>query len=209
MTWLTDGWRGLQELGGRLCRWRIRPIWWLAAVLPLLLYAGVAVLSCFAGEQCSNPGVLGQIDHLPDLGIAALPLWVLTFGLGEESGWRGYALPRLQRGRSALSATLLLWLLWAFWHLPMFFYRYEATMVAGFATGLLAGAITLTWLYNSTGGSILAVAVWHGAFNFVTGCSACKNGSTPAILSVLIMVGAVLIVLWFKPATLSHREKQI
>lgn len=100
------------------------------------------------------------------LGLAALPLWILTFGIGEETGWRGFALPRLQRGRSALSATIILWVFWALWHLPLFFYSYEASILPGFLIGLLAGAITLTWLYNSTSGTILLVALWHGTFNF-------------------------------------------
>ncbi len=49
-------------------------------------------------------------------------LWVLTSGFGEETGWQGFALPRLQRGRSALSVTLILWIFWILWHLPAFFY---------------------------------------------------------------------------------------
>ena len=66
----------------------------------------------------------------------------MTFGLGEETGWRGFALPRLQRGHSALSATLILWALWALWHLPLFFYSYDLSVVPGLTIGLLAGAVT-------------------------------------------------------------------
>jgi membrane protease YdiL (CAAX protease family) len=151
----------------------------------------------------------GLIDFLPNLGLGALLLWILTFGIGEEIGWRGYALPGLQQGRSALSATVILWAMWALWHVPMFFYLYDVTIVVGFLLGLLAGAITFTWLYNGTGGSILMVAVWHGAFNFTTGCVACKTGVTAAVLSTLVMVWAVVVVILFKPATLSRTDKQI
>ncbi|MDZ7336120.1 MAG: CPBP family intramembrane metalloprotease [candidate division KSB1 bacterium] len=93
-------------------------------------------------------------------------LWLLTYGIGEETGWRGYALPRLQKNHSALSATVILWVFWALWHLSAFFYLYDPTIVIGFLLGVLAGAIVFTWLYNSTGGSILMVTLLHGVFNF-------------------------------------------
>jgi membrane protease YdiL (CAAX protease family) len=145
---------------------------------------------------------------MPNLGIGALFFWILTFGLGEETGWRGFALPRLQRGRSAFSATVILWALWVLWHLPLFFYSYDLAVVPGLLFGLLAGAVTLTWLYNSTGGSILVVAVWHGAFNFTTGCTVCKTSVTAAILSALVMIWAVLVMILFRPAMLSRGGKQ-
>ena len=209
VTGVTDGQKGLRELFGRMLKWRVRPMWWLVALAPLVLYALVAVVLRFAQGQWPDLAALGHIDFLPNLGAGALLVWFLTFGLGEETGWRGYALPRLQRGRSALSATVILWGFWALWHLPLFFYLYDAAIIVGFLLGLLAGAITFTWLHNSAGGSILLVAVWHGAFNFVTGCVSCKTGIAAAVVSTLVMVWAVVVVVWFKPATLSGADKQV
>ena len=208
VTGITSGRDGLRELGGRVFKWRVRPGWWLVAFAPLLLYALLAVVLRFIPGQSTSVAALGQIDFLPNLGAGALLVWLLTFGLGEETGWRGYALPRLQQGRSALSATVILWVLWALWHLPLFFYLYDATIIAGFLLGLLAGAITFTWLYNSTGGSVLLVAVWHAAFNFVTGCVTCKTGVEAAVVSTVVMVWAVVVVLWLKPARLTWVRKQ-
>jgi membrane protease YdiL (CAAX protease family) len=208
VTGLTSGREGLRELFGRMLKWRVRPVWWLVALAPLVLYALLALVLRFIPGQGADLAALGEIDFLPNLGAGALLVWFLTFGLGEETGWRGYALPRLQRGRSALSATVILWVFWALWHLPFFFYLYDVTVIPGLLLGLLAGAITFTWLYNSTGGSILLVAVWHGAFNFVTGCLACKTGLSAAVVSTLVMVWAVVVVVWFKPATLSRAGKQ-
>ncbi|RLC75834.1 MAG: CPBP family intramembrane metalloprotease [Chloroflexi bacterium] len=209
VTGLTAGRAGLKELCGRMFEWRARLGWWLVAFAPLLLYALLAVVLRFIQGQWSDLAALGQIDFLPNLGVGALFVWILTFGLGEETGWRGFALPRLQQGRSALSATIILWFFGALWHLPLFFYLYDAIIIVGFLLGLLAGAITFTWLYNSAGGSILLVAVWHGAFNFVTGCVTCKTGVAAAVLSTLVMVWAVVVVLWFKPATLARADKQV
>jgi membrane protease YdiL (CAAX protease family) len=209
VTGLTDGREGLKALWGRMFKWRVRPVWWLVALAPLVLYALLALVLRFIPGQGADLAALGQIDFLPNLGAGALFVWFLTFGLGEETGWRGFALPRLQRGRSALSATVILWALWALWHLPLFFYLYDAPILMGFLLGLLAGAITLTWLYNSSGGSILLVAIWHAAFNFVTGCVACKAGIAAPVVSTLVMVWAVVVVVWFKPARLSWVNKQV
>ena len=209
ITLLTEGRDGLRKLATRMTRWRVSIVWWLVALAPLLLYMLTAILiSIFTSEPLIRPA-LGQLDFLPELGWLALPFWILTFGIGEETGWRGFALPRLQRERSAMRATLILWILWTLWHLPLFFYSYAAAILPGLALGLLAGTITFTWLYNSTAGSVLILAVWHGTFNFVTACSVCKTGPSSAVVSALVMVWALAIVLIFKPARLSHAEKQV
>ena len=152
--------------------------------------------------------LLGQVNFLPNLGVGALLLWIFTFGFGEEIGWRGYALPRLQKDRSALSATLILAVFWALWHLPQFFYLFDTAILVGWFFGLTAGAIVFTWLYNSAEGSILMVALWHGAFNFITASKA-GEGVLAAVLSTLVMVWAVAVIIWLKPTNLSHVEKQI
>jgi len=200
MTGLVEGGEGLRNLFGRMLKWRLKPVWWLAAISPLVIYLLLGAIIGLVQRQTVDFRLLGQVDFLPGLGLAALPLWILTFGIGEETGWRGYALPRLQNGRSALAATFVLWIFWALWHLPLFFYSYVVSVLPGFLIGLLAGAIVFTWLYNSTGGSILIVAVWHGAFNFVTACTACQTGPGAAIVSALVMIWAVLVVIRYRPA---------
>jgi membrane protease YdiL (CAAX protease family) len=208
VTSLTGRREGLKDLLGRMLTWRVRALWWLVALTPLVLYVLIAAVLRFIPGGSADWAALGQIDFLPNLDAGALLVWFLTFGLGEETGWRGFALPGLQRGRSALWATVILWVLWTLWHLPLFFYLYDVTVVAGLVVGLLAGAIVFTWLYNSTGGSILMTAVWHATFNFVTGCTACKAGTAAAVLSTLVMVWAIAVVIWSKPATLSVTHKQ-
>lgn len=207
-TTLIDGSKGLRELLGRMFQWRVQPLWWVVAFSPLLLFALASITLRFVQGEWTDPSLLGQVEFLPDLGIGALILWLLTYGIGEETGWRGFALPRLQKNRSALRATFILWIFWGFWHTPAFFLVYDPSIVFGFLAGLLAGAIVFTWLYNSSAGSILIVAVWHGVFNFTTASKASKAGLIAAIISTLVMVWAVVVVIWFKPATLSHREKQ-
>ncbi|HNN07033.1 MAG TPA: CPBP family intramembrane metalloprotease, partial [Leptospiraceae bacterium] len=106
---------------------------------------------------------------------------LIFFGLGEEAGWRGFALPRFQEKMSPLRAGILLTLFWALWHLPLFLYRpgYLSMGVAGavgWVLSLLTGSILLTWFYNSSKGSILICAVFHTAMDVVfTAEAAGKN----------------------------------
>ncbi len=206
------GLAGLKDLFHRAVKWRVDAVWWLVAISPLMLFTIVAgVMSLARGPQLDF-GILGRIDFLPDLGVASLFLWLATYGFGEEVGWRGYLLPRLQRDRSAWSATLILWAIWAIWHVPSFFYLHTVTgpgTLVGFLLGVLAGAVFLTWLYNSSGGSILIVAVWHGLFDYVTACTECKSGLTAATVSTLVMVWAVVIITFFKPANLASRKRHV
>lgn len=213
-TWWSEGSGGLKHLLGRLLRWRVRPgRWWLAALAPLWLFVLVVVaLRVFRGAWV-DVAALGQVNYLPALGPAAFVFWVLTFGIGEETGWRGFALPRLQRGHSALAATLVLAVFWVLWHLPTFFYletyvQLGLTVLPGFVLGIVAGAVVFTWLYNGTQGSLLMVAVGHASLNFVT-ASPAGDQTVAAAISAVIMVWAVVVVLVWKPATLAPGAKQL
>jgi membrane protease YdiL (CAAX protease family) len=202
VTGLSRGTPGLKELGSRMVMWRVCPKWWLIAFSPLILGFGVIlILNLLTGSE-TGLSDLGMVNFLPPLGMGALPLWFFTFGLGEEAGWRGYALPRLQKGRSALAATLILAVFWALWHLPQFFYLYDPSMAVGWVIGLFAGAVLLTWLYNSAKDSILIVAIWHACFNFVTASTA-DTGALPAVLSTIVIVWAVVVIILYKPKYLT------
>jgi hypothetical protein len=140
-----------------------------------------------------------------DHNVPALP--------GVESGWRGFALPKLQRHMSALSAALIVTLFWVGWHLPRFFY-YGAYMELGFsvlpvaAYGFLALAIVLTWLYNSTRGSILMAALFHAGYSFWA-ASGAAGGLVTSTIDALLIIWAVVVVLVFGPANLFRKEKQM
>jgi membrane protease YdiL (CAAX protease family) len=202
---------GLRELVGRMVRWRVGLGWFLIALFsPALLFLlAIMIVRAWNGVW-ADFNQFGRILELPGLGwMAAWIFWTVTFGIGEETGWRGCALPRLQKDRSALSATLILCVLWAFWHVPMFFYKENYMNMGiggalGFFFTLLPGTIWLTWLYNSTRGSILMVALWHGAWNTAL---AGAEGEIPIMMSISIMVAAVLILVVARPAHLSHSDK--
>ncbi len=131
------------------------------------------------------------------LGVTALI--VVLNGYGEETGWRGYALPQLQLRFTPLTSTLILAMAWAAWHLPQFFvlHSYESFTTGqlfGFAFGLTCGAFVATWIYNRTAGSILAVVVWHGVHNAFGGTKAATAGpgTIAAVVSTCIMIQGIV-----------------
>lgn len=214
MTRLLGGMDGLRELWIRITRWRVGWTSWVIAIgIPLGLFALSLVVTVAMGNPLPDLALMGQVNYLPYLGILVLPLWIITYGIGEEVGWRGFALPRLQNGRSALGATLILGVMWSLWHLPAFFYL-ETYMKLGFAMfpmfalGIISGAVVLTWLYNTSRGSILMVALWHALFDLVSASKA-SDSTMQTIMSIVIMVLAVVIVLVLKPANLSRVAKQV
>ena len=176
----------------RTARW-----WTIGFAAPLLMFAAAQLAARAAGQAAPSWNALGHISFLPDLGPGAWWLWLATSGAGEEVGWRGFLLPRLQQRHSPFVSSVLLGIGWAGWHIPAFFYipGYAAMglrMVPAFFLGILAGAIVLTWLYNSSGGSVMAAALWHASFNFVT-ASPDAAGLAAAVTSTLVMVWAIVV----------------
>ena len=122
--------------------------------------------------------------------MVSLLVGSLAYGLGEEPGWRGWLQPYLQARHSPFKATLLLAPIWAAWHAPFFFYRFEfegAVTVVGFFIGLLAGAFWLAFLYNSTK-SVKVVALWHVLWNVANISLAAISSTAVGVLNALMMI---------------------
>lgn len=205
----TAGRKGVRDLLSRMTRWRIGCGWLLlAAFSPVLVFGAVVLVTRLITGTWQAASGFGQVAELPGLGwLVGWLAWVLTFGLGEETGWRGFALPRLQARHSARDASLILGLLWAGWHAPAFFYNYELSLfaVVAFVVSIIAGAMVLTWLFNSTGGSVLATALWHGSYNAAV---AGGDAAVSAAVTAAVILAFILIVRRYGPETLSHRPKQ-
>ena len=213
VTAMLSGRAGIRPLIASMFAWRRAPGWVLVGALsPFALFGVAAVMGRAGGAPWPVWADLGRSDDFGAIGL--LGLWAietLTFGFGEETGWRGFALPRLQRNHSAFSATVLLTLGWIVWHLPSFLYRpgYQMNFATftGWATGLFAGAIVATWLFNSSRGSVLAVALWHGALDVVY-LSRAGQGQMAVNSSIVFMVWAILVLMIAGPRYLTRRREK-
>ena len=194
---IAGGGAGFREWASRLVRGRAPRRAWMLALSPLWVLAVVAAIARVTHGSWPDPRLFGRINFLPDLGLWALPLWLVNSGLGEESGWRGFALPALGRRFSPRVASLIVALGWMLWHVPAFFYlpSYEhlgAGMAVGFFIGILSGSFLLTWLTTLAGGSALLPIVWHGLFNWTTAAPA--GGLLAAVSStVFTLLGMVAV----------------
>lgn len=182
---------------------------WLLSLSPLIIFAVSLLLNRIVAHEWFDISRFFQINEINQpFNLLAWFLPILCYGFGEEAGWRGYALPALQSKYSAFTATMILSIIWVCWHIPSFFYRYDLKGVAyiGFVLGVIAGAIWLTFLFNYTRGSILAVSVWHFTFNAVSMIGK-DELVISATMSFLIMLMAAFVLLKYKFEDLSPFQK--
>lgn len=187
----------------------LKPVPLLLALSPFVLLAGALILDyLISGRWFSLQAFLESRDIKGVGGILIYLIPMVAYGIFEEIGWRGFALPGLQKRFRAMSATLTLGLLWAGWHFPMFFYRfdYDLSTTIGFVVGLLFGAFLLTALYNSSEGSVLATITWHVSWNLV---SPLDPEGLSAYMSMGIMALVILIFSRWGWRTLSYSGKVI
>jgi membrane protease YdiL (CAAX protease family) len=171
VTGVAAGRRGVRDLLRPIGWWRVGPRWYLVALLaPLLIW-----LTAYSAVLAGAP-LLTLIREWSLLLTTFLPLVVIGLllpSLGEEPGWRGFALPRLQRRRGPLAATLILGALHGLWHLPAFFTAalgpFTATTFVTFMLTAVAGTFLYTWVYNGARGSLLLVMLLHASSNAASG----------------------------------------
>lgn len=142
VTWLVDGQAGLADLWSRITRFRVAGRWWLIAVGLPIVFAGIAlVVNLIATGVMPDMTRFGEVDYLGNIGIiGAVALWMVTYGFGEEIGWRGFAFHRLHGTIGFIKSALLIGVLWGLWHLPFFLYKdnFMALGIGGFVMYILS-----------------------------------------------------------------------
>jgi hypothetical protein len=163
VTAIAEGRSGMRTLFGRIVRARIG--WRAYGIifgLPVLLCAIAVGFMAASGRTVSLP-TAGALRELPERFVFIF----LFIGLGEEPGWRGFALPRLQKTRSPLRASLILAPIWALWHLPLMGSEFPPAIIPAFLISLLGGTLIQTWLFNRSNSSVFGQMLFHATVNTV------------------------------------------
>jgi uncharacterized protein len=218
----------VRSLLGRIVRWQVAPVWYGVAILgPFVLTLAAIALHVALGGQ--TPGLGALIGALPT--VVFVSVYMLIFvALGEEVGWRGYALPALQARHGAFVASVMLGAMWALWHMPQFFNPatlYSDLPFVLFLAYLIPFSVLITWVFNSTGGSLLMAMLVHAVMNASTqlwkvlpeysggpGSMSAADAAVATVhanlmLTVVLWVAAVGVVLVYGARNLSRKPRQV
>jgi membrane protease YdiL (CAAX protease family) len=153
---LIGGWSTVKGLLAKIVKWRVGIVWYLVALgLPLAIQLASILINPLFGSPAPT---WGNIPPVLEIIPMVLVFAVFSGPLGEEPGWRGFALPRLLSRYPALMASIVLGVLWAAWHIPLFLV--DDLSFYGTINAILA-AVVFTWLYQNTGGSVLLPILMH------------------------------------------------
>jgi len=160
LVWRHYGLGGLGSFLRRLTLWRAPILWWLFLIvgIPVLFYGGAAVKGSLSDPFPFSP----WYQVLPAMAVA------LFIGPIEEFGWRGLALPLLQRRFAPFWAGLILGVIWAIWHIPAFLLSgipQSAWSFGPYFAGIVAISVMLTPMFNAARGSLLIASLYHFQMN--------------------------------------------
>jgi membrane protease YdiL (CAAX protease family) len=168
---VTKGSDGVKDLVRSLFQWRVSFVWYLVVLLgpALTMVTAVLLYNIFAGSG-SAQNLDNWLSILPQhlLVILSLFLFMMVGIWGEEVGWRGFALPKLQKIYHPLVASVILGAIWAVWHLPLFFMEDSQQAQLGmtyFFLATLGYSILYSWVYNGSKESLFMIWLLHSANN--------------------------------------------
>ncbi len=209
LTMFWSGGRGLRDLLGGLGKWRVNWRWYLVA---LFLEPVRWCLSLGIDRILGRSYELGPMPLQAILGPAAVYMipvavvFTIPNAVGEEIGWRGFALPRLRAWRGALVGTLLLGVFWGLWHIPAWIGQGLSLGFGPMAVrvlDLVATAFVFTWIYYGSGRSLFLVVLYHAAIastNYLLPGLPTQTEEIVLWVFVLVMITSTRS-LWFGRAT--------
>lgn len=214
ITLLNEGTEGVKKLLKRATEVGFAKIWWLPTLFLLPTLTGSALLLSILSE-----GAAPEIHWLSNP-LSLLIGWdsffsILLFRgpLQEEFGWRGYALPRLQTRFTALVSSVILGVIWFGWHIPYYTLVGDEpifqSQFIGLAFSHVLITILLTWVYNNTGGSVLAALLFHTTISFswvLFPFAETQLGSMYYFF--LLLIASLMVLFIWKPRRLVRGEKR-
>jgi uncharacterized protein len=192
--------------------WRVHPGWYLTAGLlaPAITLLSLGVRALADPHFQVAPGSpLGEM--LADLGVGGVALlfpllvlaWLPSSALLEEFGWRGLALPLLQRRWNALASSVLLGLVWGVWHLPLMVANGEPPIP--YLLLIVPQTVLMTWVVNSTRGSMLVAMLFHAGL--ATALTTLYPGSQSMVETALTWLVATVVLVRYGPGDLARRDR--
>lgn len=208
----SEGWSEAGKLFAGWGRWKVGFVWYLVALSPIAVAFVAAGIYLLLGGK--PPGAQ-QTVTAPVL-VMFVVMNLLTGATGEEPGWRAFATPRLQKHVNALITSLILGVLWALWHLPLWFVPgapQKGMPYFPFALGAIFYTVIATWAYNNSKGSLVIASVLHLSFNVSLGVVVGFLKLVPVnyflwIVAGLYFIFALLVIVFAGPKHLSRKIKQ-
>ena len=202
---LTDGLKGIKNLFSGFKIWKVNFLWYFAGLILIIAPLIFALFYLLFGGIAPGPAPSYTFAiFLLDLFIA-----LISGPLNEEAGWRGYALPRLQSRFSALTSSIILGILWGFWHLPLYLVENRLPFYIFIFLNIVL-SIIITWGYNNTNGSLVIAVFFHFCFNFVGTFITGKLGLLPTMIfylagGILIGLYVIIVIVYYGPERLSRK----
>jgi membrane protease YdiL (CAAX protease family) len=202
MTAITEGRTGVKALWKRFWN-RDLSIKWL--FVTLLFFPAFQLIANFVSRTLD--GLAHPFLTYPNQPWMFIPPFIantlISAGMSEEFGWRGYVLPRFQAKWNALTSSIILGVIWAAWHIPLWFVpgdSHNQVFFWGWVGRIILLSILMTWIFNNTNGSVLATILFHGMANSASDLFQ-YSGSEWYYIGVRLIV-VVLIVFIFGPKNL-------
>lgn len=198
-----EGWAGVKALSARIFRWRVGLSWWLVATLGIAAVAlGARIVQALV-THTPGPPVL-ELSRWPQFAMAGAALLVIDPGpIGEDPGWRGFALPKLLDRFNPTTAALLLGVIWTVWHLPAFLFSGmpQASLPLGwFCVSMISVTVLMAWVTINTDGAVMPAILMHWAFNRFS-----DLGPHGAMYAAVAYAGAALAVIVLTRGSLRRR----
>ena len=194
ITGVLAGREGIRQLLGKFFAYRIAVKWYFVALFPFpLAFIAVGLYRLAGGVAPGNMGL--SVGFWAGL----ITLNLLQGATGEEAGWRGFALPRLQENHGPVKASLILGLVWNFWHLPLWLLSGYSGLdlliyVLAFSVSIISLTFLITWISSKTPNSLIPIVITHFSFNASLNLVDARGLSFGPTLSLLAVTAGIYLV---------------
>lgn len=214
---VTEGRNGIKKLLQSLFQWRVRWVWYLVVLFgPALTMAVATLLYTIWNRSFSLAKIGTSLSLFPQhvTVLIAVSLFIFVSIWGEEIGWRGFALPKLQRQYHPILASLILGAIWVVWHLPLFFTAGSVHVEMGFPFfffATLGYSILYSWIFNGANESVFIICMLHAVNNATVTYAMLffKPLITEPVFALSVLALFDVLVIFFTRSTLLYHKESL